>query len=209
MLICKDLIAPPSDPKSGYILLREWFPEKILGMTYQERLEKFLGAAPQVDPTAWIAKSAEVMGDVRIGPHASVFYQTVLRGDLEKIIIGEGTNIQDGAIIHMEVDLPVIIGHHVTVGHGAMIHACTIEDECLIGMRSIILDGAVIGRRSIVAAGALVPPGMKVPPGSMAMGLPARVIGLDPQRQRAIRQGAEHYMIVSADHRRRYGGKNL
>ena len=178
-------------------------------MTRQERLDKFLAASPRVDPTAWIAKSADVMGDVRIGAHASVFYQSVIRGDIEKIIIGKGTNIQDGTIIHLASDLPAIIGNHVTVGHGAMIHACTIEDECLIGMRSIILDGAVIGRRSIVAAGAVIPPGMKVPPGSMAMGLPARVIGLDPHRQRGIRHWAEKYKIVSADHRRRFGGKSL
>lgn len=172
-------------------------------------MEKFLGASPRVDPSAWIAQSADVMGDVRIGPQASVFYQSVIRGDIEKIVIGKATNIQDGTIIHLAVDLPAIIGDYVTVGHGAMIHACTIEDECLIGMRSIILDGAVIGPRSIVAAGAVVPPGMKIPPGSMAVGLPARITALDPKRQMGIRRWAEKYRIVAEQHRQRFGGKKF
>lgn len=176
-------------------------------MTYQERLDKYLSRTPQIDPTAWIAPSADVMGDVRIGPRSCVLYQCVMRGDIEKIIIGEGSNIQDGSVIHLADDLPVIIGDYVTVGHNAMIHACTIEDECLIGMSSTILDGAVIGRRSIVAAGAVVPPGMIVPPGSMVMGVPGKLRPLAEERQKGLRYWAEKYIAVAAAHRERFGEK--
>ena len=176
-------------------------------MTYQERLDKYLSRKPQIDPTAWIAPSADVMGDVRIGPRSCVLYQCVMRGDIEKIIIGEGSNIQDGSVIHLADDLPVIIGDYVTVGHNAMIHACTIEDECLIGMSSTILDGAVIGRRSIVAAGAVVPPGMIVPPGSMVMGVPGKLRPLAEERQEGLRYWAEKYIAVAAAHRERFGEK--
>lgn len=178
-------------------------------MTHQERLEKFLGRTPQVHPTAWIAKSADVMGDVRIGPKATILYQVVLRGDIQKIVIGEGTNIQDGAVVHLADDFPAIIGNYVTVGHKAMIHACTIEDECLIGMSSTILDGAVIGRRSIVAAGAVVPPGMMVPPGSMVMGIPGKITPLPEARQAGLRYWAEKYIEVAAEHRKRFGEKTF
>ncbi len=178
-------------------------------MTHQERLSKFLGRTPQIDPTAWVAPSAEVMVDVRIGPLATILYQVVLRGDIEKIVIGEGSNIQDGTIVHLADDIPVIIGDYVTVGHKAMIHACTIEDECLIGMSATILDGAVIGRRSIVAAGAVVPPGMIVPPGSMVMGVPGKIKPLAVERQTGLRFWAEKYIEVAAEHRKRFGAKTF
>jgi len=175
-------------------------------MTHQQRLEKFLSRSPQIDPTAWVAPSADIMGDVRIGPHSCVLYQCVLRGDIEKIVIGEGTNIQDGTVIHLADDLPVLIGDYVTVGHKAMIHACTIEDECLIGMSSTILDGAVIGRRSIIAAGAVVPPGMQIPPGSMVMGVPGKITPLAEERQKSIRYWAEKYIEVAVAHRSEFEG---
>ena len=178
-------------------------------MTHEERLEKYLSRIPQVDPTAWVAPSADVMGDVTIGPKSCVLYQCVVRGDIQKILIGEGSNIQDGSIIHLADELPAIIGDYVTVGHKAMIHACTIEDECLIGMSSTILDGAVIGRRSIVAAGALVPPGMIVPPGSMVKGLPAKITPLPEERQEGLRYWAEKYIDVAEAHRKRYGEKQF
>ena len=178
-------------------------------MTFQERLEKYLSRTPQVDPTAWVANSAEVMGDVRIGPKACVLYQCVLRGDIEKIVVGEGTNIQDGTIIHLADDLPVTIGNYVTVGHNAIVHACTIEDECLIGISSTVLDGAIIGRRSIVAAGAVVPPGMVVPPGSMVMGVPGKIKPLSEERQASLRLWAEKYIEVSTKHRKRFGGQRF
>ena len=178
-------------------------------MTHQERLEKYLSRTPQVDPTAWVAKSAEVMGDVRIGPRACVLYQCVLRGDLDKILVGEGSNIQDGTVIHMANDGPAVIGDYVTVGHKAIIHACTIEDECLIGMNATILDGAIIGRRSMVAAGAVVPPGMVVPQGSMVMGIPGKIKELSEDRQMDLRTWAEKYIEISAEHRKRFGGQTF
>ena len=178
-------------------------------MTHEERLDKYLSRTPQIDPSAWVAPSADVMGDVRIGPKSCVLYQCVIRGDIEKIIIGEGSNIQDGTVIHLADDIPAIIGDYVTVGHRAMIHACTIEDECLIGMSSTILDGVVIGRRSIVAAGAVVAPGTIVPPGSMVMGIPGKVKPLAEERQVGLRYWAEKYMAVAAAHRERYGEKEF
>ena len=181
----------------------------FIPMTHEERLDKFLSRTPQIDPSAWVASSADVMGDVRIGPKSAILYQVVLRGDIEKIVIGEGTNLQDGTVVHLADDGPAIIGDYVTVGHNAMIHACTIEDECLIGMSSTILDGAVIGRRSIVAAGAVVPPGMVVPPGSMVKGLPAKISPLPEERQEGLRYWAEKYIEVAAAHRKRFGKKEF
>jgi|TARA_B110000116_G_C16485920_1_gene424671 carbonic anhydrase/acetyltransferase-like protein (isoleucine patch superfamily) len=178
-------------------------------MNTKERLQEHLSKKPQVDPTAWVAKSADVMGDVKIGPKAAILYQVVVRGDIEKIDIGEGTNIQDGAVIHMADDLPVIIGDYVTVGHKAIVHACTIEDECLIGMNSTILDGSVIGRRSIIAAGAVVPPGTIVPPGSMVRGIPGKITPLSEERQLSLRHWAEKYIEVAAEHRKRFGEKDF
>ena len=144
-------------------------------MTIQERLELFLSKEPQLADEVFIAPGATVIGDVRLGARSSVWYGCVLRGDINFIQIGEATNVQDGSVIHLADDFPVIIGDYVTIGHSAVVHACVVEDECLIGMNATILDGAVIGRRSIVAAGSLVPQGMQVPPGSLVAGVPAKV----------------------------------
>lgn len=173
-------------------------------MTVEERLHQHLDRSPQLAPSAYVAPTAVVMGDVTLGPHSSVWPLCVLRGDIQSITIGEGSNIQDGTIIHLADELGVHIGRYVTVGHAAMIHACTIEDECLIGMRAIILDGAVIGSRSIVGAGALVPKGMIVPPGSMVLGLPAKIVRpLAPEEQAGLKLWAEKYVQVAAGHKAR------
>ena len=173
-------------------------------MTLEERLEKFLGRTPQIDSTAYVAPSAVVMGSVRIGPRASVWPNVVLRGDIEDIIIGEGSNVQDGTVVHLADDLAARIGSHVTIGHMAMIHACTIEDECLIGMKATVLDGAVIGRRSIVGAGAVVTKNMQVPPGSLVLGMPAKVVkSLSEEEQAGLRTWAEKYVTVAAAHKAR------
>ena len=173
-------------------------------MTLEERFDTYLSQVPSIDPSAFVARSAVLCGAVSIGPRASVWPMCVLRGDINSIAVGEGSNIQDGTIVHLADDFGVQIGRHVTVGHAAMIHACTIEDECLIGMRATILDGAVIGRRSIVGAGALVTKGMIVPPGSLVLGMPAKVVKtLGEQEQEGIRSWAEKYVKVAAQHKRR------
>jgi carbonic anhydrase/acetyltransferase-like protein (isoleucine patch superfamily) len=169
-----------------------------------QRLEKFLGRDPRVDATAYIAPLATVVGDVRIGAHCSVWPGVVLRGDINFIEVGEGTNIQDGAVVHLADEFPVVIGKFVTIGHLAAVHACVIEDECLIGMHATILDGAVVGAQSLVGAGALVTKGMKIPPGSLVMGAPARVVReLRPEERAALRESAEKYVQVAEAHARR------
>lgn len=170
-------------------------------MTVQERLERHLSKKPQIDLANWIAGSATVIGDVTLGAQSSVFYGAVLRGDIARIVVGEGSNIQDNAVVHLADDLDAIIGAWCTIGHSAIVHACTIEDECLIGMGATVLDGARIGRRSIVGAGAVVTQRTVVPPGSMVLGAPAKVVrALSEAEQAALRGWAEKYVEVSKAH---------
>ena len=139
-------------------------------------IKPFNGISPKIDRSAFIAEGAVVIGDVEIGPGASVWYGCVLRGDVNHIRIGANTNIQDGTVVHVSrVDFPTIIEDEVTIGHGAMIHGCTIKRGSLIGIGAIVLDGVVVGAESFVAAGSLVTPGTIIPPRSMMMGSPARV----------------------------------
>jgi gamma-carbonic anhydrase len=175
-------------------------------MTLDEQFATFLAQDPTIHPTAYIAPGATLIGDVRVGARASVWPGCVLRGDINFIEIGESTNVQDGTIIHLSDEYPIRIGKFVTIGHGAMIHACTIEDECLIGMRATVLDGAVIGRNAIVGAQALVTPGTIVPPGSLVLGVPGKIVrALDPGERADIRRWAEKYMKVAEAHRARRG----
>lgn len=132
--------------------------------------------SPQIEENVFLAPSADIIGDVSIGARASIWFGVVARADINKIIIGEDTNIQDGTIIHVVHALPTIIGRGVTVGHKATLHACTIEDHCLIGMDAVILDGALIREGSVVAAGSVVPPGKEYPANSLIMGSPAKVV---------------------------------
>src|SRR6185369_5966615 len=132
-----------------------------------DRLKKHLGKTPDTSRALFVAKSASLMGDVTLGAQSSFFYGAVLRGDIARIVVGEGSNIQDNAIVHLADDLDAIIGAWCTIGHAAIVHACTIEDECLIGMGATILDGARIGARSLVGANALVAQRFTCPPGSM------------------------------------------
>jgi len=170
-------------------------------MKIEERLEKFLQRQPQLSEAAFVARDARIMGDVRLGRDASVFYGSVLRGDIESIIIGEGSNVQDGSIIHLADDLPAIVGAYCTLGHGAMVHACTVGDECLIGMRAVVLDGAEIGDQCLIAAGAIVTPRTKIPAGSMVMGAPGKVVRqLSPEERAGLRAWAEKYIHVARAH---------
>src|SRR5688500_2841730 len=130
----------------------------------------------KIHPTAFIAATASVMGDVTVGEDASVWYSAVLRGDMAPIVIGAQSNIQDGSIVHVDAGVPCSVGSRVAVGHRVVLHGCTVEDDCLIAMGSLLLNGVRIGAGSVVAAGAVVPEGMQVPPGSLVMGVPGRII---------------------------------
>ncbi|MEY4272501.1 MAG: hypothetical protein RL250_1367 [Verrucomicrobiota bacterium] len=174
-------------------------PDKALS----QELTRNLLQGPRLHATAYVHPRAVVIGNVAVGASASVWPCAVLRGDIAPIEIGDGTNIQDGAVVHVADGLPAVVGRRVTVGHLAMIHACRIEDECLIGMHATILDGAVIGARSIVGANSLVTKGTRVPPGSLVMGSPAKVVRpLTAAEQAALPGWAEKYVKVAAHHRR-------
>lgn len=139
-------------------------------------IRSYRGKQPVIAPNVYIDPSAQVIGDVVIGEHSSIWFNCVVRGDVYYIRIGHHTNIQDGTVVHVTRDTnATIIGNHVSIGHNATVHGCTIEDRCLIGMGSVILDTAVIGTESIVAAGAVVPLGMRVPPRSLVAGVPATI----------------------------------
>ncbi len=170
-------------------------------MTVQERLARHLGRTPDVTRAGFVAPNATVLGDVSLGPQSSVWYGCVLRGDINAIVVGEGSNVQDGTIVHLADDYPVRIGRFTTIGHGAIIHACTIGDECLIGMGATVLDGAVIGDRCIVGANALVTQRFVAPAGSLVLGAPAKVVrALTDEEQRGLRRWAEKYVEVAQAH---------
>src|SRR3954471_11628336 len=163
------------------------------------QLEKFLRKSPTIGPGVYIAKSAVVLGDVTLHKHSSVWYGAVLRGDINRIVVGEYSNIQDNAVIHLAEEFPCLIGRWVTVGHSAIVHACTIEDECLIGMGATILNGAIIGAQSIVGANALVTMGTVIPPGSMVLGSPGKVVrALAPADREMLRNWAQKYVENAA-----------
>ena len=139
-------------------------------------LRPYRGVLPRVHPTAFIDDSAQVIGDVEIGEESSVWMCVVIRGDVNRIRIGRRSNVQDGTIVHVMKDThPTAIGDNVTIGHGAVVHGCTIEDQCLVGMGAILLNGVVVGSGSIIAAGTLLPEGTQVPPRSLVMGSPGKV----------------------------------
>ena len=152
------------------------------------------GVAPQVDPSAWVADSAQVMGHVTLAADTSIWFGTVVRGDTESITIGRGSNIQDGSVLHADVGMPLVVGENVTVGHKVMLHGCTIGDESLIGIGAIVLNGAKIGKNCLVGAGALVTEGKEFPDGSMIIGSPAKAVRqLSPEQIEGLRQSARHY----------------
>ena len=149
----------------------------------------------------YIADSADVIGDVTIGENVSIWYQSVVRGDVAPVYIGANTNIQDGSILHEATDIPVVIGEGVTIGHGAIVHACTVGDNTLIGMGAIILDGAKIGKNCIIGADALVTKGTVVPDGMMAFGSPAKVVrALSGEEIEGNRHSAEKYVKFARMH---------
>lgn len=130
---------------------------------------------PQIDDTAWVAPTATVIGRVRLGAQVSVWYGAVIRGDLEDIGVGAGSNIQDGCVLHADPGFVLSVGSGVSVGHNAILHGCTIGDDVLVGMGATVLNGAVIGAGSLIAANALIPEGAQIPPGSLVAGVPGKV----------------------------------
>src|SRR6202034_4629607 len=150
-----------------------------------KQLDMFLRKPPNLGENVVIAKNATVIGDVTLGAHSSVWYGAVLRGDINRIVVGHHSNIQDNAVLHLADDFPCVVGNWVTVGHGAIVHACTVGDETLVGMGAVILDGAGIGRQSLIGAKALVTQGTKIPPGSLVLGAPAKIVRALTKKERA------------------------
>jgi carbonic anhydrase/acetyltransferase-like protein (isoleucine patch superfamily) len=149
---------------------------------------------PEVAPDAFVAETAVVLGNVKLGAGANVWFGAVLRGDKDRIVIGARTNVQDNVTVHLDPGAPAIVGDGVTIGHNAIVHGCTIEENCLIGMGATVMSRARIGRDSIVGAGALVTEGKEFPPGSLIVGAPARVVReLTPEQIDGIRRSAQGY----------------
>lgn len=149
----------------------------------------------QAHPTAYIAPSAVVVGDVTLGEDSSVWFNAVIRGDTEAIRIGNRTNVQDGAILHADEGLPCVLGDDVTVGHAAVVHGAIVGDRVIVGIKSVVLNGVKVGEDSVIAAGAVVPEGMEIPPGSLVMGVPAKIRGqVSEEHRERIRFAAAHYV---------------
>ena len=156
---------------------------------------EFDGRSPRVAASAWVADSAQVMGNVVLGDDVSVWFGTIIRGDTETITIGQGSNIQDGSVLHADVGKPLVVGENVTVGHQVMLHGCTIGDESLIGIGSIVLNGAKIGKNCLIGANCLITEGKEIPDNSLVMGAPGKVVReISDSQARVIAGGALHYV---------------
>jgi carbonic anhydrase/acetyltransferase-like protein (isoleucine patch superfamily) len=157
-------------------------------------IQNYLQCSATIGTGVRIASSAAIVGNVTLEADTSVWYNATIRADVAPVTIGEGSNIQDNAVVHVTQDIPVSIGRNVTIGHGAILHSCTIGDDCLVGMGAILLDGVILGKGSLVGAGTLVPPGKTFPPGSMIVGHPGKAVRLLTETELAsIRENARHY----------------
>ncbi|WP_416965864.1 gamma carbonic anhydrase family protein [Streptomyces sp. Agncl-13] len=171
-------------------------------MTHRALIMGIGGREPKVDESAFVAPTASVIGDVTLSAGASVWYGAVVRGDVERISVGAHSNIQDNCTLHADPGFPVSVGERVSVGHNAVVHGATVEDDCLIGMGATVLNGAVIGAGSLVAAQALVPQGMVVPPGSLVAGVPAKVRrGLSGEEREGLTLNGTMYAELAKAHR--------
>lgn len=160
-----------------------------------KQLDLFLRKTPTLGKGVYLARTAVVLGDVTLGDYSSVWYNTVLRGDINRIVVGHHTNIQDNSVLHLADDFPCLVGNWVTIGHSAIVHACTVGDEVLVGMGAVILDGAEIGEQSLIGAKALVTQGTKIPPGSLVLGAPAKVVrALTPEERGELKWWAQKYV---------------
>jgi carbonic anhydrase/acetyltransferase-like protein (isoleucine patch superfamily) len=170
-----------------------------------ERLDRHVAKTPRLGQGVYVARGAVVFGDVTIGDHASVWFNAVVRGDINRIEIGHHSNIQDNAVVHLADDFPCVIGHWVTVGHSAIVHACRVGDESLIGMGAVILDGAEVGNQCLIGAKSVVTPGTKIPDGSMVVGTPGKVVReLSGEERRSLKGWAEKY-VWNAEYYLRHG----
>ncbi|MCH2063248.1 MAG: gamma carbonic anhydrase family protein [Roseibacillus sp.] len=161
---------------------------------------------PEIDESAFVAASADLIGRVRIGAEASVWYNTTLRGDIHEVVVGPRSNVQDNAVLHVESDRGCYLGELVTIGHGAIVHACTVKDEVLVGMGATVLDGAVIGERSIIGANTLVTMDAVIPPGSLVLGSPGKVVRLlGVEEQAEVKVWAQKYV----ENRRKFLAREL
>ena len=162
----------------------------------------FDGHAPTIDPTAWLAPTAVVIGQASIEADTSIFYGAVVRADMDAIWLGRGSNLQDNVVVHTDFGFPTRIGAGVSVGHAAVVHGCSVEDDCLIGMNATVLNGAVIGTGSLVAAGSVVLEGTRIPPRSLVAGVPGKVRReLTEEEHAKIVRNAQHYRELAAQHR--------
>lgn len=169
-------------------------------------IEPFEGHWPQIEESVFVAASANLIGRVTIGEESSVWYNSILRGDINEIVVGPRSNIQDGAVLHVESNRGCYIGELATVGHGAIVHACHVGDEVLVGMGATVLDGAIIGERSIIGANTLVTMNTEIPPGSLVLGSPGKVVrSLSEDEQAEVKVWAEKYV----ENRRKFLARNL
>ena len=165
-------------------------------------IRAFRGVLPRVATSAYIDPSAQVIGDVTLGERSSIWCNATLRGDVNRIVIGDETNVQDNAVLHVdEGEFPLHLGNRVTVGHSVVLHGCTVSDGALIGIGAIVLNGAKIGAGAVIAAGALVAEGMEIPAGSLAMGVPAKVRReVSGEEKERFRVNADHYVELSREY---------
>ena len=176
-------------------------PDSLL--TGHDGIVRRLQKGPTIHSSAWVVPGATVLGDVILEEESSVWYGAVLRGDINRIVIGRRSNVQDNAAVHVDTGYPTTVGELVTIGHTAIVHACKIDNEVLVGMGSIILDDVEVGARSIIGANALVTMGTKIPPGSLVLGSPAKIVrSLDLEEQRSLRAWAEKYVELSRVYKR-------
>jgi carbonic anhydrase/acetyltransferase-like protein (isoleucine patch superfamily) len=167
----------------------------------------FGNVTPKIDANAWVAPNATLIGAITLGAHSSIYYGSVLRADHDSIRIGAGSNIQDNVSMHVDTGLPISVGSRVSVGHGAILHGCTVEDDCLIGMGATVLNGAVVGAGTLVAAGAVVLEYTAIPAGSLVAGVPAKVVRqLSEDERLGLIENARSYAELTQKHRVANGG---
>ena len=165
-------------------------------------VEKYKGMEPVIDSTCYTAAGSSIIGNVSIGRNSSVWHNAVIRGDVDRLAIGENTNIQDCCVVHCKDDMETKLGNNISVGHGAILHSCRIGDNSLIGMGAVVLDGADIGKNCIIAAGSVVTPGTKIPDGSLVMGSPAKFKrSLTPEEIKGIKDNATEYVTLKDEYR--------